>query len=97
MTKLEEELARHIEDEYEGETNHLKPYYDKLGVLAAEVAKRYIEKAFIDGYYALANFTEEESNSDKITGEYLYGKYAIENGVTEQPGIVVSNGITSTE
>lgn len=49
MTKLEEEIARHIEDEYEGETNHLKPYYDKLGQLASEIAVKYIENAYREG------------------------------------------------
>lgn len=47
MTKLEQEIARHIEDEYEGEANGASSeYYDKLGRLAAEVAKQWIEKAW---------------------------------------------------
>lgn len=50
MTKLEEEISAAIIDEYEGSEPHDRhAYYNKLGFIAAEVAKKYIDKAYDDG------------------------------------------------
>lgn len=56
-----------------------------------EVAKRYIEKAFDAGWINCEHnpgFGSEETKQD----------WLIDNGIIEStPGIVVSNGLTSTE
>lgn len=82
MTKLEESIARHIEDYYEGETNHLKPYYDKLGALAAEVCKGYIDRA-------VKNLIDRNTTGHQL-GEILKKQYQIDyenwlksEGITE--------------
>ncbi len=92
MTKLEEEIARalpfaHSFDYAKGATDfHEVPdeYLAQVAKAAAEVAKRYIEKAYIEGYYALANTDSEEwPHPEKITGQVLADKWLKENGITK--------------
>jgi hypothetical protein len=54
MTKLEEE----IEDAIISCIARGTVENGDVAKAAAEVAKRYIEKAYIEGYYALANITK---------------------------------------
>lgn len=69
MTKLEEDLHKAI---------FSTPVDNSIASAAAEVAKRYIEKAYFDGYYAVADVSPEEA---ELPVRVLLKKWFTENGI----------------
>jgi hypothetical protein len=98
MTRLEEEMYQAINglgwppELASPLTDELRAMAITEAKLAAEVAKRYIEKAF---YQSPACTVQTMCGT--VTEEQLFEEFLKSEGITEQPGIVVSNGITSTE
>jgi hypothetical protein len=97
MTKLEEDIYKHLLkkegiDTCEEGNPITASICEGHAKAAAEVAKRYIEKAF---YQSPACTVQTMCGT--VTEEQLFEEFLQSEGITEQPGIVVSNGITSTE
>jgi hypothetical protein len=89
MTKLEEEIKKAIvsNPKQAGRTDVPADFPTRAAIAAAEVAKKYIRGAYIEGYYALANMDNDERPYEEPSGIVLAEKWLKENGITSDNSV----------